>query len=304
VALIAITSLAIPGVNDAYWLSRAFWIASVSCSLLSAAYACNHIAFMANVLLENPEDPWTLKRWFQDGDCNDQAKPCLQVALLLSGSKMFFSSALITYIFGMGIYLDNIWRWNLNAITNQYTSPEHNPNASAIWADSRNIFVVFAVIVATCFCLYQAFSIQWRRGRRVSSPEWEEWKRIECKFRNHEKPFPCNRACFGNPLPGNGLDLDLKVCCKHYDLTECGEEIHYANLTNAQLRCGRVLVELQCKKPGPTCCRCASRPALQQCTCINGPKLENQNSTHSNWDFETDREHKVSTDRATLRLPA
>jgi hypothetical protein len=63
----------------------------------------------------------------------------LSVVLLLSGTKMFFDSAMISYTVGLGIYLGSVWQQNLD------------PHSSD---DSRNIFIVFLASAVFCFCAF------------------------------------------------------------------------------------------------------------------------------------------------------
>ncbi|KAE9370945.1 hypothetical protein N431DRAFT_559976 [Stipitochalara longipes BDJ] len=156
-ALIAITSQLLPFTNQVHWLCRAFWTFSVLSAFLSAAFACKHTRFINNILLESDRDPWQIKKWFQkDNNPCKPAHPPLSVVLLLSGTKMFFDSAVISYVIGLAIYLGFVWQQNLDKDTSQ--------------DDCRKIFIVFLVSVFFCFCTYSLLEIS---PHPCESAEWE-----------------------------------------------------------------------------------------------------------------------------------
>jgi hypothetical protein len=87
---------------------------------------------------------------FQEGSVDKKARP-LSVVLLLSGTNMFFDSAMISYTVGLGIYLGSVWQQNLD------------PHSSD---DSRNIFIVFLASAVFCFCAFCLLEISPHPGTR------------------------------------------------------------------------------------------------------------------------------------------
>jgi hypothetical protein len=141
-----------------HWLCRAFWTFSIFSAFLSAAFACKHTTFINAILLD--DDP-EVKQWFQEGGLEGEAHPPLSVVLLLSGTKMFFDSAMISYAVGLGIYLGSVWLQNLD--------PHSSPD------DSRSIFIVFLVSAAFCF---SAFSLLEFSPHPKEQDEWKAYKKL------------------------------------------------------------------------------------------------------------------------------
>jgi hypothetical protein len=176
-----------------HWLCHAFWTFSVLSAFLSAAFAGKHTRYLNNVLLEDDRDPWLLKRWFQNGTQYDKAQPLLSIVLLLSGTKMFFDSAVISYIIGLGIYLGFVWQQSLDEDTSQ--------------DDSRNIFIVFLISAFFGFCIYTLVDISPRC-------ELREWSDLLNQHENGKVPYICVMRKEEN---GKGMICDAPTPHEHPD---------------------------------------------------------------------------------------
>lgn len=118
---------------------------------------------------------------------------------------MFFDSAVIAYVAGMGIYLGTIWR---------QTSPGQNPDASSNQEDNRNVFVVYLVLAITFWCFYLALGVPPHPQKR------QEWMDIRCHLRDEHTPWLCTESCYSDTkTSGNGMDRkqvkNLKMCYSH-----------------------------------------------------------------------------------------
>jgi hypothetical protein len=162
--------------DKVHWLCHGAWNFSVFSAFLSAALACKHTRFINNILLEDRYRAWDLKKWFHSDSENDPAHPPLSIALLLSGTEMFFDTSVIAYVVGLGIYLGCVWQQNQD-------SSQHA---------SRNVFILYLLSGIFCFCIY--YSVRFAPRARES----EEWAMFLTKLEKKEPPFLCTMRL----LPG------------------------------------------------------------------------------------------------------
>jgi hypothetical protein len=139
IALIAITSLLLPSLEQAHWVARAFWIFSLLTSCFSAHHACNLRRALSRL------KKCDIKIWMTDSlRSKDNCElPCVLAVIMISCPKQLLRYALPAYIIGLGVYLGSLWHYQLD------TAVGHN--------DSRNIFIVFLVSVPFCY-LYSQFA--------------------------------------------------------------------------------------------------------------------------------------------------
>jgi FtsH-binding integral membrane protein len=161
-ALIAVTSLLLPSLEQTHWVARAFWIFSLLAGCFSVHYACEQHREFSKLIGKTGK----VKEWIRSPKCKGRCIfPCHLAVLMMSLSKRLLNFALIAYVIGLGVYLGSLWQNQLD------TAAGHN--------DSRNILIVFLISVPIGFscslfgwvknvdcCLWERFANGARKEER------------------------------------------------------------------------------------------------------------------------------------------
>lgn len=184
VALIAVTSLLLPSVSKVHWLCSGLWITSMLTAFLSVGFSCKHQRFLGNLLLSDDEDLWEFKKFLHEGNKDTAATPRLGVVLLFSGTKMFFDTSLILYAAGLAVYLGCVWKQDLNTDAGENYS--------------RNIFILFLIVVSLCCFVYVGLDIMTSTIRLRGWACYLKWYRDGIR--------PCMEGCDRKTCPPDNRD--------------------------------------------------------------------------------------------------
>ncbi|KAF2257733.1 hypothetical protein CC78DRAFT_441196, partial [Lojkania enalia] len=155
IGAITIAALVLPQLSRTHWLARAFWISSLMTALLAVYHAGNLVWKVGCLFSGRQVRAWIRrsdKNIFDAIDSNDNVSsilrsltPTLSSVLTISAPGVLLSAAILFLLLGFGIYLGCIWTRALDA--------------DAGYRDSRNVFIVYLVVLVLCYFTYTLWDI-------------------------------------------------------------------------------------------------------------------------------------------------
>lgn len=151
-AQIAITALSLTDLSNTHWTARGLFCFSLVSSIIAVYYASSQHRVVGRCL-----NAGQVKLWIENDTESAMRllgalfgnrksggiqlrKPAASSILTISAPVILLSASLNSFLGGFGVYLGTVWTKNLD----EDASP----------ADSRNVFLVYAVGVGVCYGLY------------------------------------------------------------------------------------------------------------------------------------------------------